>query len=79
MVLLRPEARMSARRHFGSIRKLPSGRWQVRYPDHAGTRIAVPMTFGSRGDAARYLARVQADMERGQWHDPRLGRTTFGE
>src|SRR5204862_1460567 len=35
--------------------------------------------FGSRGDAAQYVGRVQADMERGQWHDPRLGRTTFGE
>src|SRR4051812_32859568 len=79
MVLLPLEDLVSARRQFGSIRKLPSGRWQVRHADPAGTRITVPTTFGTRGDASRYLARVQSDMERAQWRDPRAGRITFEE
>jgi len=37
------------------------------------------MTFATRGDASRYLARVQADLERGEWHDHRLRRITFAE
>lgn len=70
---------MSARRQFGSIRRLPSGRWQARYPEPSGTLVSAPTTFGTKGDASRYLARVQADQERGEWHDHRLGRITFAE
>ena len=70
---------MSARRQFGTIRKLPSGRWQARHPGPSGKLISAPTTFGTKGDASRYLARVQADLERGEWHDHRLGRITFGE
>ena len=66
-------------RSFGTIRKLPSGHWQVRYYDQAGTRHTAPRTFPSRGDASRYLARVEADMLRGSWTDPRLSRITFAE
>ena len=68
---------MSTRRQFGRIRKLPSGRWQARYPDGSGRDIAAPMTFISKGDAARFLAQMQADLDRGQWRDPRLGQMTF--
>lgn len=70
---------MSARRQFGSIRKLPSGRWQARYPGPDGSLIAAPTTFAARTEAARYLARVQADLERGSWQDHRLGRISFAE
>ncbi len=61
------------------MRRLPSGRWQVRYYDHAGVRHTAPRTFSSKSDAIRYLAQVEADMSRGAWSDPRLARTTFGE
>jgi hypothetical protein len=30
-------------------------------------------------DATRYLAQVEADLLRGSWADPKLGRVTFGE
>jgi hypothetical protein len=29
-------------------------------------------------DATRYLAQVEADLLRGSWADPKLGRVTFG-
>ena len=32
------------RRQFGTIRKLPSGRFQARYRDDAGNQIAALMT-----------------------------------
>jgi hypothetical protein len=70
---------MSARRQFGSIRKLPSGRWQARHPDPSGKFVSGPTTFATRADAARYLAQVHADLERGRWRDHRLGRATFRE
>ena len=49
------------RRRFGSVRRLPSGRWQVRYYDLAGIRHTAPRTFPSKADANRYLAQVEAD------------------
>ena len=56
---------MTTRRQFGRIRKLPSGRWQARYPDGSGRDIAAPTTFSTKGDAARFLAQMQADLDRG--------------
>ena len=66
------------RRQFGSIRRLPSGRWQARYWTPADEEHTAAQTFATKGDAARFLARVQTEMDRGEWHDPRLGRITFG-
>jgi integrase len=67
------------RRRFGAIRKLPSGRYQVRYRAADSRDVTAPMTFATKIDAGRYLAKVEADLLRGQWADPRLGRTTFRE
>jgi integrase len=66
-------------RSFGTARRLPSGRWHVRYYDQAGVRHTAPRTFPSKADANRYLAQVEADLLRGAWTDPRLARITFGE
>ena len=66
-------------RSFGIVRKLPSGRWQARYHDQAGVRHTAPRTFPTRGDANRFLAQVEADLLRGSWADPKLGRVPFGE
>ncbi len=70
---------MARRRQFGSIRKLPSGRWQARYTDATGVVHTGRDTFRTKADAASYLATVEADMLRGSWVDPRLSRVTFGE
>ncbi len=70
---------MAARRRFGSVRRLPSGRWQARYWDTAGNRIGAPGTFGTKGDAQHWLSAAETDMARGDWHDPRLGEVPFEE
>jgi integrase len=67
------------RRVFGSMRRLSSGRWQVRYHDLTGLLHTGPHTFTSKADAARYLALVEADLHRGTWADPKLGRITLAE
>lgn len=69
------------RADFGSVRKLPSGRWQARYPDPAqGGRLRpAPHTFPTKGDATRYLAAVRADQDRGVFFDPHAGRETLAD
>jgi hypothetical protein len=66
------------RRQFGSVLRLPSGRWQARYFSPDGEEHTAPQTFATKGDAARFLARIQTEMDRGEWRAPRLGRITFG-
>jgi integrase len=67
------------RRPFGSLRRLPSGRWQARYRDAAGKSHPAPQTFATRPQAARFLAQVETDLARGEWTDPRAGRVSFAE
>ena len=55
------------RRRFGSVRRLPSGRWQARYPLRTGELRAAPQTFLTKTDAHRYLTTVEADQMRGIW------------
>lgn len=68
-----------SRRSFGTIRKLGSGRYQVRYRNSAGRMVAGPGTFGTKGDAQRWLATAEADQLRGTFVDQRALRLTFDE
>ena len=65
-----------ARRDFGTVRKLPSGKWQARYRNRGGLLVAAPETFATKGDATAWLARAQTDQARGDFVDPRAGRVT---
>lgn len=67
---------MATRRRFGRIRKLPSGRFQVRYAAPDGRDVPGPTTFATKTDASRFLAQVETDMARGTWVDHRLGKET---
>jgi integrase len=65
-----------ARRQFGAIQKLPSGRWRARYW-HEGTWLSAPATFAAKADASAWLATVQSDLLRGVWTAPAAGRETL--
>ena len=52
-------------------------RWRARYRDSDGREHSG--TFDRRSDAERFLERVGADLQRGEWIDPGLRRTTFEE
>lgn len=65
------------RRAFGSVRKLPSARWQAPYRAPDGGVIPAPTTFRSRVDASRYLAEVETEKEAQAWRDPRRAAVTL--
>src|ERR1035437_7940469 len=66
---------ISTRRHFGSVRKRSSGRWQATYW-HDG-RLHSAGTFSAKADALAYLSTIEADLRRGAWIDPRAGQITL--
>src|SRR5262245_29509416 len=59
-----------ARRYFGNIRKLPSGRFQASYRGPDGRRHTAPSTFDSRQYADAWLSRVRTDIQRDKWEPP---------
>lgn len=74
-------ARRKARRYFGNIRRLPSGRYQARYtgPDGrtyvARTPEGGPLTFDTQGAAEAWLTLRHAELLRGAWLPPRTPPT----
>ncbi|MEU5213254.1 site-specific integrase [Streptomyces sp. NPDC020742] len=65
------------RREFGTVRQLPSGRWQARYWAPDGSRRTAPETFSTKTDAQTWLTLTQADIERNHWIDPDAGAVNF--
>lgn len=65
---------------FGTIRKLPSGKYQARYahPDRPGVQVSAG-TYRRRSDAAAALKTIVSQQVRGDWVDPRGGRVTLRE
>ena len=61
------------RRRFGTIRKLPSGRYQVRYPGPDAVVRPADDTFATKGGAENWLTLKQAEILEGDWIDPDAG------
>ena len=68
------------KRRFGSIRKLPVGRWQATYSAPNGRRITAPKTFRAKADCEAWLADRRREIDAKLWnphaHSPQ--RTLFG-
>lgn len=58
---------MAAKRGLGSIRKLPSGRYQVRYTDPNGVRRTARTTFSAKSQAEFELTKIRNAVENGTW------------
>ena len=67
----------TSRRHFGRVRKLPSGRYQARYPGPDGVLRPAQDTFERKRDAELWLSAKQAEVARGEWLNPEAGRVTL--
>ncbi|WP_113699679.1 tyrosine-type recombinase/integrase [Nonomuraea lactucae] len=67
-----------ARRRFGNIRELPSGRYQARYKGPDGFTYTAPQTFETKRDADRWLVLREAEIHRGEWISPDAGKIPFG-
>ncbi|MET9397633.1 site-specific integrase [Kitasatospora sp. NPDC002965] len=73
-------AKKNSRRRFGSVRQLPSGRWQVRYRDPlTGELRPDEKTYATKTDAEVRLSQLEADITREKWVDPDAGKVNFGE
>ena len=59
---------MSTKRGLGSIRKLPSGKYQVRFTDPNGLRRSARTTFQTKALAEFELTRIRGAVESGTWH-----------
>lgn len=59
-----------ARSTFGSIDKLPSGRWRARYEWPTGRRHKAPNTFVTKADARYWLTSEQRLISQGTWTAP---------
>ena len=66
-----------ARRTAGSIRKLPSGRYQARIRSDDGELRSAPTTFTTKAAADRWLASMITDQAQGRWVDPRSGEVAL--
>ncbi|WP_395690353.1 tyrosine-type recombinase/integrase [Nocardioides sp.] len=75
----RTKQRKSTRASFGSVRRLPSGRYQARYTDRQLNRHTAPQTFATKTQAEDWLATVRADVVRGTWRAPELGAVTLAD
>ena len=58
------------RRRFGAIRRLPSGRYQVRYRTADGRYVTAPTTFETKADALQGVKRFSLPAD-GQVAQPR--------
>ncbi|GGY53788.1 site-specific integrase [Streptomyces omiyaensis] len=65
-----------SRRSFGRVRKLPSGRFQARYPGPDGVLRPADRTFATSTDADVWLAKKRVEIEDGRWIDPAEGAAT---
>ncbi|REE60483.1 site-specific recombinase XerD [Streptomyces sp. 3212.3] len=65
------------RRRFGSVRKLPSGRFQARYRGPDGLMRTADNTFATQTDANRWLVKQEAKILDGDWRNPDVNMT-FG-
>ena len=61
------------RRRFGSVRRLPSGRYQARYPGPDGMIRPADDTFATKTEAEVWLIRKEAELIEGEWIDPDAG------
>jgi integrase len=70
-------ARKKAKRYFGNVRQLKSGRYQARYTGPDGRSYSArrpdggPLTFDTQGDAEAWLSIRHSEILRGAWLPPK--------
>lgn len=63
---------MTKKRGFGSLRKLPSGRYQARYIGPDGHRYSAAITFQAQVDAEAWLTDEHRLIEKSHWSPPTM-------
>ena len=70
---------MTGKRRFGRVRRLPSGRHQVRYRPPDGVDRPAPQTFATKREAEIWLTLKESEIKRGDWLDPSAGAVSFAK
>ena len=70
---------MSKKRARGSFRRLPSGRWQVRYTGPDGLRHKLDETYRTRVEADVAFSILMGNVARGRWIDPDNSRVALND
>jgi integrase len=68
-----------ARGQQGGIRRLRSGRWQVRYRTPDRRRLSAPHTFATKAAATQWLSALQTSINSGLRWDPNAGKEKLKE
>ncbi len=55
---------------FGTVERLPSGRFRARVIGPDGRYVSAPATFANRTDASLWVDVQHADLVRGSWRAP---------
>lgn len=63
-------ANRKGHRRFGSVRKLPSGRFQARYVGPDGIERTAPGTFETERKADKWLTLTEAEIIKNEWRVP---------
>ena len=63
---------MAAKRGFGTLRQLPSGRWQATYLGPDGRRRKATDTFRLKTAATAFLDKTRTEISGGTWIDPEV-------
>jgi integrase len=63
-------------RPFGTVTKLPSGRYRARYWE-LGRQVTAPWTFATKTDARTWLASIETEIARGEHPDPTAASISF--
>jgi integrase len=71
-------ARKDARRRFGNVRQLPSGRYQASYRGPDGLRRNAPNTFTTEKLAEKWLTLKEAEILKEEWTAPEAEKMLFG-
>lgn len=69
----------NGQRQFGSVRQLPSGRWQARVLLPDGRRIRAPGTFATKTDATLWLDQQRTALAAGRSGDPERSRVLLDD
>lgn len=66
-------------RGFGNVRKLPSGRWQARYPGPDGRMRNAPRTFATKREGEKWLSITEGQLITGEWTDPERAKIRLAD
>ena len=70
MIAPQKSGKKRRRRAFGTVERLPSGRFRARVPDLDGRYVSAPVTFATKTEAAVWVDLQRADQVRAVWKAP---------